>query len=115
MVLERRHHRGSPDLACPKFFCDYCYRPVEDARMGLYMWDARLENEEYYRGHPVEIFIVHKGACDAKLCDLLGWERHDPATMELATLPVYLGQSMGIRSRKDWQNAGALADFGGSA
>jgi hypothetical protein len=112
MQLERRSHAGYPDLACPKFFCDFCNRPIEHAELGLYMWDGRLENASYFAGEPVEVYTVHKGDCDARLCSVLGWHREDPSTMELATLPVYLARNMGMRSRKDWEEAVGLADWG---
>jgi hypothetical protein len=115
MQLERRSHAGYPDLACPKFFCDFCNQPIGQAEGGIYLWDARLENALYYAGEPVEVYTVHKGDCDARMCSVLGWHRGDPATMELATLPVYLAQNMGVRSRKDWEKARGLADLGGAA
>ena len=113
MQLERRAHAGYPDLSCPKFFCDFCARPIQQAGLGLYLWDGRLENETYFAGEPVDVYTVHKGDCDARLCSVMGWYRDDASTMELATLPVYLAQNMGMRSRKDWEEARALADFGG--
>jgi hypothetical protein len=115
MQLERDSRAGHPDLACPKFFCDFCSKPIQEAEGGLYIWDARLENKAYYEGEPVDIYTVHKGDCDAHMCFVKGWHRSDPATMELATLPAYLAQNMGVRSRKDWENARGLAEFGGAA
>lgn len=50
--------------------------------------------------------MVHKGACDRGLCADRGWNRHDPATMEISVLPVYLGRSLGL----NWEKAGELAD-----
>jgi hypothetical protein len=116
MQLERRAHAGYPDLACPKFFCDFCARPIQHAGLGLYVGDGRLENEAYFAGEPVDIYTVHKGDCDVRLCSAcsaMGWHCEDASTMKLATLPVYLAQNMGMRSRKDWEEARALADFGG--
>ncbi len=111
MQLERRAHAVYPDLACPKFFCDFCAKPIQQAELGLYLWDG--VNEAYFAGEPVDVYMVHKGDCDARLCSVMGWDRDNASTMELATLPVYLAQNMGIRSRKDWEEARALADFGG--
>jgi hypothetical protein len=111
MQLERRAHAVYPDLACPKFFCDFCAKPIQQAELGLYLWDG--ENEAYFAGEPVDVYMVHKGDCDARLCSVMGWDRDNASTMELATLPVYLAQNMGIRSRKDWEEARALADSGG--
>lgn len=116
MQLERRAHACYPDLACPKFFCDFCARPIQHAGLGLYVGDGRLENEAYFAGEPVDIYTVHKGDCDVRLCSAcsaMGWHGEDASTMKLATLPVYLAQNMGMRSRKDWEEARALADFGG--
>lgn len=115
MQLELRKNEGYPDLACPKFFCDFCAKPIHQAGLGLYMWDGRLENEAYFAGEPVEVYTVHKGDCDARMCSVLGWYRDEPATMELATLPVYLAQNMGVCSPKDWEKAQSLADCVGTA
>lgn len=105
MVLERNTHKGRPDLARPRIFCDYCERPIDDARGGLYMWDARLENEAFYAGEPQEVYTVHKGACDRGFCARMGWQRHGPHAGELRLLPLYLGNSAAV----DWQKARELA------
>jgi hypothetical protein len=111
---ERGAHAGNPDLSCPKFFCKLCNRPIDQAENGLYVWDARLENEAYYAGEPVEVYTVHKRECDAYVCFVKGWPRSDPATMEIRTLSVYLAHDMGIRVGKDWDNARGPAEFGGA-
>jgi hypothetical protein len=99
--LERRSH--APDLSCPKFVCDYCEEPIEDARRGLYVWAA--DNAAYEAGEPADVFTVHKGWCDHAFCFTRGWHRHDPCTGELAALLVYLARNAGMTTRGDWEKA----------
>lgn len=68
IALERRAHRGLPDLACPRFYCDYCGVVIGDVGQGMYMWDARLENEGFLVGVPKDLLVGHKGASDRAMC-----------------------------------------------
>lgn len=114
MQLERRSHTGSPDLACPKFTCDYCGEPIDRAEGGLYAWDARLSNEAYYDGKPVDVYTLHKGDCDAWFRFAKGWHRDEPSTGELADLPAYLANNMNAPARRDREKARDRAGFGGA-
>jgi hypothetical protein len=115
MQLERRSHAGYPDLAGPKFFCDFCNRPIQRAGLGLYMWDERLENAAYFAGEPTAVYTVHKGKCDALMCSVLGLRQDEVATMELEVLPLYLARNMGMHSHEELEKGRDLADLGGAA
>lgn len=100
MVLEKRAHRGLPDISCPKLYCDYCAGPIEDHRLGMYLWNAPAEHEG-----PTDIYTVHKGECDHYLELQLGWAEWETCTEEIEVLPVYLAANMGLVPDKDWSNA----------
>lgn len=109
VVLEERHQHGKPDLSRPIVVCDSCGEEITDCEMGLYVWDARLDSE-FNDGKPVDLYTVHKRACDYALASRLGIEEGQLSSMELQTLPVFLGENMGLNSRKKWNHARDLSD-----
>lgn len=94
----RMEHRGGLD--CPTVYCDQCKQPIREARHGLYVWDSL---------NPGEMATVHKGECDRRYEAVAGYGFC--GTMELFTLPIYLGNGMNIR----WEEAGTLAGHAADA
>ncbi len=115
IVLERRAHRGEPDISRPMFFCDYCDKPIEEAGKGLYVFpdaSSKALHDEggFFKGEPVAVYTVHKGACDRMFHQERGYGRGDLSpTMELRLLPYYLGNNMGL----DWEKVRELAEMMG--
>lgn len=108
IVQEVHHHEGGPDISAPRFFCDHCDRPIEDANLGLYVFPAAdLENEDYMEGRKaVPLFTVHKGRCDEQFHLDRGHDPDNVPTGELSVLLVYLGNNMGL----DWDQAWGMVE-----
>jgi len=86
-------------LSCPTVVCDYCQRPITDARDGGYFF-ATTDRQE---GTTVPMTFLHKIRCDdrysAQHGRLENWN-------ELAALPGYLAENLGL-ARKTWSRLGA--------
>jgi hypothetical protein len=65
MVYEPLHKQGQPDITRPAVICEWCGREIETAEHGMYLFDARLENEAYWRSEPVELTRSTKSTCTA--------------------------------------------------
>jgi hypothetical protein len=81
-------------LSCPTVVCDYCQRPIVDARDGGYFWPL-AERQEGQMMSPV---FLHKGRCDnaysARHGRLDCWD-------ELSMLPLSLADNLQI-DRAQW-------------
>lgn len=109
IVLKGDPDRGVPERSHPMFFCDQCDMPIDDAGLGLYVWNPDLDGPHYTEGAPEETYIVHKGRCDRELAKRLGCDENKSMSMEIQVLPIYLGNNMEI----NWQEArGVASDLG---
>lgn len=108
IVHEIHHHEGRPDISAPKFFCDHCDRPIEDAQLGLYVFpNQNLDDPAIMEGRKaVPLFTVHKGRCDEQFHLDRGFDPRTVPTMELSVLPIFLGNNMAL----DWDLARELAE-----
>lgn len=85
--LIRKNGRG-----CPVVFCDHCGEIIEDARIGMVLYDRRFDAE----GDQTQPIFLHKGKCDAAVKEkhqMSGWA-------ELQTFLMDLTHNIGITPRK---------------
>jgi hypothetical protein len=85
---------------CPIVVCDHCGGPVSKATEGNYQWRMGLNDTDFGS----RIYFTHKGCCHA-------FEQTHPdgpnfrwAAMELACLPIYLGNNLDL----NWRSAHRL-------
>jgi hypothetical protein len=93
LIYESLRKQGEPDITRPAIICDECGREIESAGEGLYMFDGRLEHEDYWLSRPVDIYFVHKnryGGCWSRFIERMGWEESSVTDNELGDLPGYL-------------------------
>ena len=104
---------GKRGLCCPVITCDWCGRPIEDARQGNYEWvfgpegDSTAYTARMASGETLtaEVFFTHKRCCHAfEMANNRGsgvlW-----GAFGLECLPVYLGANLALR----WREARATA------
>ena len=102
---------GKHGLSCPVITCDWCGRPIEDAREGNYEWvcgpewhstayTARMASGETLTA---EVFFTHKRCCHA--FEVANNHEVSWGAIELACLPVYLATNLALR----WKEARATA------
>jgi hypothetical protein len=104
VVLEINHHKGKPDLFCPKVICDVCGATIDDATMGNAHYVMKLD------GEPVGVQFSCKrnqGNCVRALDHRMGHRdgEHLVAAVELDAFLVQIGANMGLLKQKDWTTA----------
>jgi len=91
--------------SCPVVLCDHCGQPINDAKDGNYQWRMGMNDSDFGS----RIYFTHKRCCQAFEDD------HDDekvlwGAMELACLPIYLGNNLAL----DWNQAKRSAETRGS-
>jgi hypothetical protein len=84
--------------SCPIIVCDWCQRPITDARTGGYFWRSLSKDEGDTaplpfptRGDTMPLIFLHKGRCDERY----GAQHGAPeAWEELRQLPIYLARNL---------------------
>ncbi len=87
-----------PGLLCPKVFCDWCNDEITDGRDGNYNFimarDGKMAERE-------PIYYTHKHCCRPFETAHGRGEGVMWGAMELAYLPIYLGDNLHV----DWEEA----------
>jgi hypothetical protein len=95
-------------LSCPTVICDWCQRPITNARNAGYFWRylTHKANEPPaisfpQQGDRMAIIFLHKGRCDERY-----HAAHGPtdAWAELRYLPTFLARNLCMHRRVDRQH-----------
>jgi hypothetical protein len=90
----------------PVIVCDHCGEEITDARDGNYQWKVSAEGDRA-EGH---LYFTHKGCCRAFEAANRG--DHDWYAMELACLPIFLGNNLNLNWVEAKKQAAVLASIG---